>query len=139
MYTHFFNLFFVFSTYVNRYIFKFWRFFFTRCSSVNCRPSKYTLNNTFFRVDIYPFWRSYLVITTAISNYINQSFIRNVIDVPWNFIWMSFNHYFKFWLWINNSNSCSICISNKFIHIWFQIIHPYFLTFPFITSWCSII
>jgi hypothetical protein len=45
-----------------------------------------------FSMNIYTFRRCNLVIST-VSNYINHSFISNVVYIPCNFVCMTFNYY----------------------------------------------
>ena len=119
MYTKFFYFFFRFTTTINKNIIWFWRFFFYSASCVYCRPSKNTFYNTVFGVNINHFTWCNLVITSTISNHINKSVITYIIHIPRNFIGMPFNNYFIFSFWVYNSNSCSVSICNKFIHIRF--------------------
>ena len=134
MNTHFFNLFFGFTTQINEYVANFWVLFFVSITSMDSWPTKNAFYNTFFSMNVYTFRRSNLMIRTSISNYINQSIISNIVYIPCNFVSMSLNNYLVRSIWINNPNRCSISISNKRINIRFYIIHPKFLTFSFKTS-----
>ena len=82
MYVHFFNFFFVFGAYVYKDIIQFRHFFFTTFSRMNGRPSKDTIYDSLFGVNIHPFGGCDLVVTTAVADHINQPLVCNVINIP---------------------------------------------------------
>src|SRR5690606_19056690 len=119
MYSHSFYFFSVFRSHIYENIVNTWRLFLSFITCVNCRPSENSFNNSIFGMNVYNLGRSYLVITSTITNNIYKSVITDVVHIPRNFICMSFYNYAKWSVRINDSYGCSVSIGNKFIYIWF--------------------
>src|SRR5690606_14133631 len=106
---------------------------------MNSWPSKNSFYNTIFGVNVYNLARCYLMIATTISNHINQTVVRDVIHIPGNLIGMSFYNYFILCFWVYNSHCTTISIGNKLVYIRFYVVHPQFLTVPFVAGWGCIV
>ena len=139
MNTHLFNFFFILCANIYKNIINLWRCLFCMIPNVNCWPAKHTFYYPFLGMNIYPLWWCYLMITATISNHIYKSVISNIINIPRNFVRVTFYNNFKLFIWIYYSYCSSVIISYKIINIRFYIFHPNFLTVRLITSWCSVV
>ena len=119
VYAHFFDFFFVFRSDINRDIFELGCILFTSHTGMDSGPTKNTFNDTFFRVNIYPFRGGNHMVWATIPDYVYESIFSNIVYIPWNFIWMRFDNNFKWCIWVDHTNSSSIRIRNKGINIWF--------------------
>ena len=139
MNTHLFDFLFILCSNVNKNIINLWWSLFSMISNMNCWPAKHTFYYSFFCVNIYPFRGCYLMITSTISNNIYEPVISNIINIPRDFVRVTFYNNLKLLIGIYYSYCSPIIIRYKFINIRFKIFHPNFLTIGFITSWCSVV
>ena len=59
------------------------------------------------------------MVAPPVSDHVDQSFIRNIVHIPRNFISMSFNDHPEFGLRIDHTYSGTVIICDEFINIGF--------------------
>ncbi len=119
MNSHTFNFLFIFGSNVNRNVFNFWSVFFFLSARMYCWPAKHTFHDAFFGLDMHNFTWSNHVVAATISDDVNQAVISDIIDIPRNFISMSFNHDFVLCFRVDDAYCSSVSVGYKFVHIRF--------------------
>ena len=74
------------------------------------------------------------MVAASVANYINQTVVGDVVDIPRNFVRVPFDNYPVFCLGIDDPNRCAIGIGYKGIYIGLKVVHPEFLTLAFIAG-----
>src|SRR5690606_28330872 len=89
---------------------------------------KYTLDDSFIRVNVDALTRCNLMIRSAIATDVDISVLSNVINKPGDLVGVSLDHNFVIRLRIDNSNDRSISIDRVVLDIRPDVIEPYFLS-----------
>jgi hypothetical protein len=87
-------------------------------------PAEDAADDAFAAMNIHTFGWGYLVVTSAITNYMDEAIVSDIVHEPTDFIGMAFDYDPVIFSWIYDAVGCSVIVQSYFIYEWADVFQP---------------